>query len=272
MVSLIRQRERLRVELEDFAVAQERVRLARDLHDLLGVRPPGYQPEVRTRGTPRRGGPHRVSRELDETSDLVRQCLVDVRTVGRRRHRTRPREGADPGCPGAAGDRPGRVGPDRAHLAEGWETPGLRRSWFVRPQRMCYPRPAPRAAPIAIAQELGAARVEVDNDGASPPSRSGISGSANPAARVEATGGTTATVRHQPNLFRLTVLILLAVPTSAGVRIGGQRAQRGARRRREGSPQVAASASSGSERLRRCGVGGPSRAWFALGDEGEDLP
>ncbi|MEU3647183.1 histidine kinase [Lentzea sp. NPDC034063] len=79
--SLVKQLETVRSELADLAVSQERLRFARDLHDLLGFSLSAITLKVEL--TRKLIGEHtdRALRELAEILGIAREALTDVRAV-----------------------------------------------------------------------------------------------------------------------------------------------------------------------------------------------
>ncbi|WP_436762049.1 sensor histidine kinase [Streptosporangium sp. V21-05] len=79
--SLVRELDEARSELADLAVARERLRFARDLHDLLGfsLSAVTLKTDLARRLLPR--DPSRARRELAEILGVSRQALSDVRAV-----------------------------------------------------------------------------------------------------------------------------------------------------------------------------------------------
>ncbi|WP_186763188.1 sensor histidine kinase [Lentzea tibetensis] len=79
--SLVRELEDARSELAGLAVARERLRFARDLHDLLGfsLSAVTLKTELTHRLVPLQ--PKRAKQELDEILEVSRQALADVRAV-----------------------------------------------------------------------------------------------------------------------------------------------------------------------------------------------
>ncbi|WP_434448490.1 sensor histidine kinase [Lentzea sp. E54] len=79
--TLVKQLETARSELADLAVSQERLRFARDLHDLLGYSLSAIT--LKSELTHRLAGaaPDRARQELTEVLEISRQALADVRSV-----------------------------------------------------------------------------------------------------------------------------------------------------------------------------------------------
>ncbi|HEU5475368.1 MAG TPA: histidine kinase [Actinophytocola sp.] len=72
-----------RSELAGAAVAHERLRFARDLHDLLGLRLSEIAPKGELAQRVLDKDPDRAGRELSEILDISRRALADVRSVAR---------------------------------------------------------------------------------------------------------------------------------------------------------------------------------------------
>lgn len=83
LTALVADVHRFRAELARLAVAQERMRIGRDLHDLLGfsLSAIALKCELAIRLTPHHPG--RAQAELAEVLQTTRQAMADVRTVSR---------------------------------------------------------------------------------------------------------------------------------------------------------------------------------------------
>ncbi|MDX8029455.1 histidine kinase [Lentzea sp. BCCO 10_0856] len=79
--SLVKQLETARSELADLAVSQERLRFARDLHDLLGFSLSAITLKVELARKLVSEHTERASRELAEILGIAREALTDVRAV-----------------------------------------------------------------------------------------------------------------------------------------------------------------------------------------------
>lgn len=84
LARLVHELHRARGELAQLAVADERLRFARDLQDLLGIRLSGIVARTeRIRGAPVRRRTEHVQHELAEVLDISRNALAEVRSVAR---------------------------------------------------------------------------------------------------------------------------------------------------------------------------------------------
>jgi two-component system sensor histidine kinase DesK len=207
MVSVLR---RTRADLARAAVAEERLRIARDLHDLLGHSLSLITLQAELAGRVIGTDPGRAASEIAELESVARQSLSDVRTAvaGYRQ-------------PDLAGelisarqllDSAGIVSrisaPDTAGLSQEVDAA---LAWAVREGTTNVVRHS-RATHVDISVSTGPAGAvaEISDNGAlSTRPRSGGSGLAGLAERVRSLGGDLAAGGVEPHGFRLRVVVPL---------------------------------------------------------------
>jgi two-component system sensor histidine kinase DesK len=207
MVSVLR---RTRADLARAAVAEERLRIARDLHDLLGHSLSLITLKAELAGRVIGTDPGRAASEIAELESVARQSLSDVRTAvaGYRQ-------------PDLAGelisarqllDSAGIVSrisaPDTAGLSQEVDAA---LAWAVREGTTNVVRHS-RATHVDISVSTGPAGAvaEISDNGAlSTRPRSGGSGLAGLAERVRSLGGDLAAGGVEPHGFRLRVVVPL---------------------------------------------------------------
>jgi two-component system, NarL family, sensor histidine kinase DesK len=196
-----------RAELAELAVAEERLRFARDLHDLLGhsLSLVALKAELAGRLLP--GRVDEAAGEIEDIRALTRRALSDVReAVGGYRRPTLPSELA-----GA------RVALDAAGIDLRVNEPGLELdpdvesvlAWAVREGATNMIRHSGAGhARITIQPGLATAELEIADDGKGKPAVNGTGdGLAGLRERAEAVGGTVETGTGPDGGFRLRVIV-----------------------------------------------------------------
>jgi two-component system sensor histidine kinase DesK len=206
LASLVTQLYEARTELARMAVAQERLRFARDLHDLLGYSLSAITLKSELTHRLMIKQPARAQEELSEVLDISRRALADVRSVAsgyrelsldaeaRSARSVLMAADVDVHVVMDHGDLPEQVGTLLATVLREGITNMLRHS----KAEWCE---------IAVRQERGKVQMDIVNDGvpqAPPePARHGGSGIRNLSARVSALGGTLTAGPDPDGRFRL---------------------------------------------------------------------
>ncbi|MEV1240434.1 histidine kinase [Nonomuraea sp. NPDC049750] len=216
LVRLLNELEATRTELAATAVGEERVRVSRDLHDLLGqsLSAISLKGDLALRLLAKDTAAARA--EVESLTGVARDALRDVRAITRDEHSVSLRTEIDGAAAllGAAGvdtrldvaDLPPLSGPAQNALA-----------WAIREGTTNLLRHSDaRTCAITLTHHQGTVRLEIVNDGAQPPSGAadltrtpsplapsgtGLSGLAE---RTRAASGTWLTTAHD-GLFRLSV-------------------------------------------------------------------
>jgi two-component system sensor histidine kinase DesK len=216
LVRLLNELEATRTELAATAVGEERIRLSRDLHDLLGqsLSAISLKGDLALRLLTKDTAAARA--EVESLTGVARDALRDVRAITRDEHSVSLRTEIDGAAAllGAAGvdtrlevaDLPPLSGPAQNALA-----------WAIREGTTNLLRHSDaRTCAITLTHHQGTVRLEIVNDGAQPPSGAadliripphltppgtGLSGLAE---RTRAASGTWLTTAHD-GLFRLSV-------------------------------------------------------------------
>ncbi|WP_018656960.1 sensor histidine kinase [Actinomadura flavalba] len=185
---VVRELEEARAELARSAVGEERMRFARDLHDVLGhsLQAVALRAEVAERYLER--DPGRVRKELAEIQTMARDAVRDVREVVRGHRRTSLRTELDGmtavlRAAGIRTDRP-EVGadlPEHVHEPLGW----VAREATTNVLRHA----AATWCLITVWADDAQVWVEITNDGAGRRPHAGGSGLSGLAERIAAAGG-----------------------------------------------------------------------------------
>ena len=218
MAALIRELANTREENARLAVSEERLRFARDLHDLLGhsLSLIAIKSELAERLIPR--DPERAVGEVRDIESVARQALVEVREAvsGYRRSLDEELSGARSAleAAGVAVDLPAPGAPLPAPVES-------LLGWAVREATTNVLRHS-HAGRVVV--ELGRApdhvRLVVRDDGVGPPAtgdaaQAGRHGLAGLAERMNAAGGTLRTGPAGSGGFQLTVVVPLDAPSYA---------------------------------------------------------
>jgi two-component system sensor histidine kinase DesK len=195
-----------RTELAEQALARERLRMSRDLHDLLGqsLSAVSLKGDLAIRLLP--SNPPAARREIESLTGVARSALRDMRAVARDEHDVSLRSELDSG--GAVLEAAGVQTSITAEL------PGLAPSleavlaWAVREGVTNILRHSQaETCSIAAGRSAGLAWLEIINDGAGAAAVGTGSGLAGLAARAAALGGSAAGERTGRGQFRLSVEI-----------------------------------------------------------------
>ncbi|MFI7225804.1 sensor histidine kinase [Nonomuraea angiospora] len=222
LVRLLNELEAARTELAATAVGEERIRVSRDLHDLLGqsLSAISLKGDLALRLLAKDTAAARA--EIDSLAGVARDALRDVRAITRDEHSVSLRTEIDGAAAllGAAGvdtrldvaDLPPLSGPARNALA-----------WAIREGTTNLLRHSEaRTCTITLTRHQGTVRLEIVNDGVQPPSASRFTGAADLtrtppgtglsglAERTRAASGTWLTTAHD-GLFLLSVEVPEAV-------------------------------------------------------------
>ncbi|WP_433511849.1 sensor histidine kinase [Nonomuraea sp. CA-143628] len=211
LVRLLNELEATRTELAATAVGEERVRVSRDLHDLLGqsLSAISLKGDLALRLLAKDGAAARA--EVESLTGVARDALRDVRAITRDEHSVSLRTEIDGAAAllGAAGvdtrldvaDLPPLSAPAQNALA-----------WAIREGTTNLLRHSDaRTCAITLTHQQGTVRLEIVNDGVQPssgaadltrtPPGTGLSGLAE---RTRGASGTWLTTAHD-GLFRLSV-------------------------------------------------------------------
>ncbi|SDM61600.1 sensor histidine kinase [Nonomuraea jiangxiensis] len=205
LVRLLNELEATRTELAATAVGEERIRVSRDLHDLLGqsLSAISLKGDLALRLLAKDTAATRA--EIESLTEVARDALRDIRAITRDEHSVSLRTEIDGAAAllGAAGvdirldvaDLPPLSGPAQNALA-----------WAIREGTTNLLRHSDaRTCTITVTRDRGAVRLDIVNDGAQPPSTpspgTGLSGLAE---RARAASGTWLTTAHD-GLFLLSV-------------------------------------------------------------------
>ncbi|MBW8484885.1 sensor histidine kinase [Actinomadura parmotrematis] len=195
-----------RAELARSAVGEERLRFARDLHDVLGhsLQAIALRAEVAERYLDR--DPGRVRKELTEVQAMARDAVGDVREVVRGYRRTSLRTELDGmsavlraagiacATPDVAGDLPAHVHEPLGWVAREAATNVLRHSAATRCE-------------IMVRDAAGRIELEIVNDGAGRRGDEAGSGLAGLAERLAAVGGALAAGPAGGGTFRVVAAV-----------------------------------------------------------------
>lgn len=194
-----------RTELAEAAIGRERVRVSRDLHDLLGqsLSAVSLKGDLAIKLLPHDTEGARA--ELESLTELARTALRDVRAVARDEHAVSLRAEIDAAGAllSAAGiearidvDLPELAGPVQDVLA-----------WAVREGTTNLLRHSEaNTASITVARGAGVVRMEIVNDGVRAPAGEG-SGIAGVVERARAVSGSASAAADREGRFRLTVAV-----------------------------------------------------------------
>src|SRR6266542_2038037 len=206
LVLIVRELREAKAELAQLAVGRERLRISRDVHDLLGhtLSAVALKGELALRLL-HRGDRSRAVAEIDGLTAVARDALRDLMDVS---HRVRPMSLAAEtqgslALLTAAGVEV-RVRVDAAGLSS--EAEELF-AWAVREGVTNVLRhSSATSCSITLRRSDGEARLEIDNDGAPAPSPLGH-GLMGLAARAESLSGRVATSRRADGQFQLSVQV-----------------------------------------------------------------
>jgi two-component system, NarL family, sensor histidine kinase DesK len=194
-----------RTEIAEQALARERFRVSRDLHDLLGhsLSAVSLKGDLAIRLLPR--DPRAAQREVEGLTDLARTALRDMRAVARGEH--------DVALAAEAESAQAVLSAAGISTSVAVELPSLPPAldtvlaWAVREGATNVLRHSDATTCTVRAwRQAGLVQLEIVNDGAPPPSGSG-SGLPGLAARAGELGGTAAGTYTVPGEFRLRVAI-----------------------------------------------------------------
>ena len=218
-----------RTELARFAIVKERMRFARDLHDLLGYSLSAITLKAELTRRLVSSNPARARDELAELLDVARQALSDVRLVARgyRNMSLSKEAGAAVSLLSAAGIRT-EVEVDCGTLTEEVDT--ALATVLREAVTNMLAHSAAQNCTIRADMARGAVTLRVTNDGvpSSEASRGCGGGLENLASRLEAVGGKLSTSRHDD---RFDVLATVGVPdtTNPGLHAASVRRRRSPR-------------------------------------------
>jgi two-component system sensor histidine kinase DesK len=194
-----------RTELAELAIRRERLRVSRDLHDLLGQSLSAVSLKGDLALRLLRTDPSAARVEIQSLTEVARDALRDVHTVARDERTVSLRNEAD----GAAALLTAAGVEARIEVA----VPGLTApvdnvlGWAVREGVTNLLRHGePRTCSITARCRNGRVRLEIDNDGARPPAGTGR-GLAGLAERARALSGSVSTEHTRDGRFRLVVEI-----------------------------------------------------------------
>lgn len=209
-----------RADVADLAVAGERERLARELHDLLGrtLSLIAVKAELASRLSAR--GDPSADAELADVQRLARQAVRDVREAVAGSHL--PSVEAELAAAEAALTSVGiQVGVDNAAagMDPAYETTI---AWALREAvTNVVKHSGARTCRIALATEGGCTTLDIDDDGRGPISGAGTgTGLDGLAERVQALGGTIEVGPSDGHGFRLAVRLGTMAPPRRGLEIG----------------------------------------------------
>jgi len=197
--------EATRTELAELAIGRERLRISRDLHDLLGhsLSAISLKGDLARRLLP--GNVPAARAEIEGLTEVARDALRDVRAITRAEHALSLRTETDGAAAllGAAGID-ARIDVDLEDLARPTEEV---LAWAVREGITNVLRHSQATTcSVTAARRDAMVRLEIVNDGARPPAGGG-DGLAGLAARAAALSGSAAGERTHGGRFRLLVEI-----------------------------------------------------------------
>ena len=208
-----------REEIARLATVDERLRIARDMHDLLGHSLAVIALKAELAGRVLETDSGRAAAEIADVQAVARRALADVRTTvaGYRRLRldeelSRARAGLEAAGIHCAFTQSAGTLPEGADAALGW---------VVREAATnILKHSAARTCQIWVTRQPGRAEVVVEDDGSGPPepggSRPAGSGLAGLAERVRGTGGGLETGRARLGGFRLRAWVADTAPERTG--------------------------------------------------------
>jgi two-component system sensor histidine kinase DesK len=193
-----------RAELAELAVGAERLRISRDLHDLLGhtLSAVSLKGDLAIRLLERDDRPA-AAREIDDLTAVARAALHDMRDVARDQHAVSLRNEADAAADllATAGIRVSMDLADSDLSAPVDELLG----WALREGATNVLRHSTAATCLIRVRRIdGHVRLEIENDGAAPPGAEG-SGLTGIAARAAALSGTAVCRATDDGRFQLMV-------------------------------------------------------------------
>lgn len=208
LVRLVNELYRSRAELAELAVDEERVRVSRDLHDLLGqsLSAISLKGDLATRLLS--ADPARAQHELTSLTELARSTLRDIRAVTRDEHQVMLREEitAAQGLLAAAG-----VDTSIDTGGMGVEPPEATQrvlAWAVREGVTNLLRHSEATAcTITLTRAGGTTTLDMRNDGVRQPLLGGGSGLAGLKDRAAAAGGTVTAQPTDDGHFHLHVVL-----------------------------------------------------------------
>jgi signal transduction histidine kinase len=211
LVGLVTEVRCTRAEIARMAVLRERLRFARDLHDLLGYSLSAITLKIELTHRLMEKAPREAADQLLEVLEISRLALSDTRTVARGYREMSIEEECESACSVLAAadvtvqvdcdhtDLPVQVSTVLATVLREGVTNLLRHS-------------KAKHCELMIRQTRDRASLEIVNDGAPPPLREpewcGGRGLPNLSVRAKEIGGTV-TVEHEGNVFRLRVEVPL---------------------------------------------------------------
>jgi two-component system sensor histidine kinase DesK len=203
LVRVLDELEATRTELAELAIGRERLRISRDLHDLLGhsLSAISLKGDLATRLL--HSDPHAASAEIEGLTGVARDALRGVRAITRDEHAMSLRTETDGAAAllGAAGID-ARIDVDLPDLARPTEE---MLAWAVREGITNVLRHSEATTcSVTAARRDGMVRLEMVNDRAHPPTGRG-SGLAGLAARARALSGWASGERTHGGRFRLLV-------------------------------------------------------------------
>ena len=192
-----------RVELAELAIGRERLRVSRDLHDLLGqsLSAVSLKGDLAKRLLHRDLGAARA--EIEGLTEVARDALRGMRAVARDQHAVSLRNETDAATALLQAARvEARIDLDLPELPAPVEAVF---AWAVREGVTNMLRHSQaRVCSITAVRRDGTVRLEIVNDGAGPPSRGG-SGLAGLGERARALSGSVSAQRTRDGRFRLAV-------------------------------------------------------------------
>ena len=205
LVRVLDELEATRTELAELAIGRERLRISRDLHDLLGhsLSAISLKGDLARRLLP--SNVHAARAEIEGLTEVARDALRGVHAVTRDKHALSLRTETDGAAAllGAAGID-ARIEVDLPDLARPAEDV---LAWAVREGITNVLRHSQATTcSVTAARQDGMVRLEIVNDGARP-SAGGGNGLAGLAARAGALSGSAAGERTHGGRFRLLVEI-----------------------------------------------------------------
>jgi two-component system sensor histidine kinase DesK len=205
LVWVLDELEATRTELAELAIGRERLRISRDLHDLLGhsLSAISLKGDLARRLLPSNVNAARA--EIEGLTKVARDALRDVRAITRDKHALSLRTETDAAAAllGAAGID-ARIEVDLPDLARPTEEV---LAWAVREGITNVLRHSQATTcSVTAARRDGMVRLEIVNDGARPPAGEG-NGLAGLAGRAAALSGSASGERTPSGRFRLLVEI-----------------------------------------------------------------